>query len=366
MAFDGISRSITIEKCGKNIAGAGKAGAQMVDTVWLTKRGNFGIRSDNLLNERHEKYNGTGEVSTPTYWYNFSKEKDTKKHDLKGMRREGNITIHSHFGDPLLMVNISLPKMLHGHSLAETAPADFDRCADGIYDRLSFAGIDIDRSSIPEMNVARIDYCRNIPVDGNIADYVYLLASCDMKRATPDHKKEKGTVLFKNSCWQFSAYNKIREIKQDAKQRYAAHIDSDTPERMLRFECRLMRGANIKRILKRRTFAECFDAKLSRRMLLDKFDSLKVDLAAQQKINNSELAFLFANYRHAQVERYIAAKVILQDVGCDLELLRQYLQVRYKERQVRNIISYYRSVIDSMRPPAERDIFREMRQKLAA
>lgn len=369
MAFEGISRSITIEKCGKNIAGTGKAGVQMVDTVWLTQRGNFGIYADNLLHEVQNKDNGTGETTPAKWYFNFGErksEKIEKKLYSKNIGHEGNITIHSFFGQPLLMFNVSLPKMLHGHSLAETTPADFDKCADGIYDRLSLVGIDIDRRSIPQMNVARIDYCKNIPIDGNIADYVYFLASCDMERATPDHKKEKGTVLFKNSCWQFSAYNKIKEIKQDTKQRYAAAIDSDTPEKMLRFEYRIMRGANVKRILKRRTFAECFDAGLSRKLLLNKFDSLNVDLAAQQRINNSELSFLFANFRHAQVERYIAAKIILQEVNFDLELLRQYLQVRYKERQMRNIISHYRQVMDSMRAPAQRDIFREMRQKLAA
>jgi len=340
----------------------------MIDTVWLTTD-KFSIKHDNRL-EKASHVKRSGEYSVKEF-LNFSDEKSNK--DLeKEMYKEkipaqGSITIHDFFGRPNCCLMVSLPKLLYGHSLAEIVPADYDQCINSMHRLLTFAGVEMDLDQVPKMTVSRADFCRNIKVDSNIADYIYMLATCGMKHAQPDHKKEKGTCLWKNASWQFTAYNKIKQVKDDVKQLYNSGIGKNSQENILRFECRIMRSVNVQRMLnKRKIFADCFDVDLSRKLLLSKFDELKVDIAAQQEINGSELAQLFADYGHIQVQKRIAMKAILNSVNYDLDLLEQYLLARYSKRQVRYIRHDYEVFIDSMRPAVQRNLFAEMRQKLAA
>jgi len=346
----------------------------MIDTVWLTTS-EFGIKADNKF-EKTSHVKRSGECSEKAF-LNFSdgkRNKDLEKEMFKeSIPTEGSITVHDFYGRPNCLLIVSLPKLLYGHSLAEIVPADYEQCINSMHRQLTFAGVDIDLDQVPKMTVSRGDYCRNIQVDSNIADYVYMLASCGMRHAEPDHLKEKGTCLWKNKSWQFTAYNKIKQIKDEKDQKqihqlYKAGMPiKNLPENVLRFEYRIFRSANVQRILnKRKTFADCFDIDLSRKVLLNKFDSLKVDIEAQQKINSSQLAQLFADFGHIQVQKRIAMEVILNSVNFDLDLLERYLSARYSERQVRYIRRDYEKFIDSMRPAVQRDLFAEMRQKLAA
>jgi len=335
----------------------------MVDTVWLTTH-NFSIGSNNRL-ELHEKLKRTGEIAEKQVC-NFGDKDLAEQLTAAGLPAQGNLTVQNIGGGPLLMFNVSLPKLLHGHSLAETGPADLDRCIDGIHRQLSFAGVDMDRQDIASMPVARIDYCRNIAIDGPMAEYMYMLGACSLPHAEKV-PQPFGTVLLRNASWQFTAYDKKGEILADTKQRIAAGLTKDTPHNVLRFEYRIIRGANVRRILdNRRTFTECYDLDLSRHKVLEKFDKLQLDVTVKAAIGSSKLAQLFATCSHAAVKNNVAMPAILAAVNYDLDLLRSYLQLRYSEKQVRNILNEYRAWLYEIKVPAHRDLWQEMRSKLAA
>ena len=337
----------------------------MVDTVWLTTS-NFGLLEKSRL-ETIQHIKSTGACSAKQVC-NISSNKDeefVQARQQQNLPAEGNITVHDLYGAPLCMFNVALPKLLFGHSLAEVAPADFDTCTAAIQKQLQFAGVDIDRHDIESMSVARIDYCRNITIDHNISEYLYMLKTCTLPYAE-NLPQRPGTVLFRNDSWQYTAYDKVRDVMADTKQRSAADIDKDTPHNVLRFEYRIMRGVNVGRILKRRTFKDCYDLSLSRQKLLDKFDKLQLDTDRHEVINNSGLAHLFATQSHAEVKNYIAMPIILQLVNYDLDLLESYLQVRYSKKQAGNIREEYKAYLYQAIVPAHRDLFAEMRSKLAA
>jgi len=337
----------------------------MVDTVWLTTS-NFGLLEKSRL-ETIQHIKSTGACSAKQVC-NISSNKDEEfKAALQqqSLPAEGNITVHDLYGAPLCMFNVSLPKLLYGHSLAEVAPADFDTCAAGIQKQLQFAGIDIDRHDIESMTVSRIDYCHNIPIEHNISEYLYMLGACTLPHAEKVPQRQ-GTVLFRNNSWQYTVYDKAGEILQDTKQRIAAGMTKDTPHNVLRFEYRIMRGANVGRILKRRTFKECYDLSTSRRTLLDKFDKLHLDTDRHEVINNSGLAQLFATQSHAEVKNNIAMPAILLMVNFDLDLLESYLLARYSKKQAGNIREEYKAYLYKAMVPAHRDLWQEMRSKLAA
>lgn len=335
----------------------------MVDTVWLTTN-NFGI-ADKHKFEVHEVIRRSGEVTAVKHVCNAGDRDMTEQLKSAGLPVQGNIAAHSWYaGGPLLMFNVSLPKLLHGHSLAEVGPADFDRCAESIYRQMAFAGVDIDRQDIANMNVARIDYCHNVTIDGNMAEYLYLLKNSTLPYAEQKPQK-KGTVLYVNDSWQFTAYDKVNEVVGDTKQRMAAGILKNAPHNVLRFEYRVLAG-NVKRILKRRTFAQCYDYGFSRQKVLDKFDKLQLDKEVKAVINTSPLAHLFAAHSHGTVKDSIAMPAILAMVNNDLDLLQAYLEQRYSYRQALTIRHEYEAYLNKVNVPAHRDLWQELRSKLAA
>lgn len=336
----------------------------MVDTVWLTTN-NFTVNTDNRL-ELHERLKRSGELSEKQVC-NFGDRDLANDLSAAGLPAQGNLAVHGLYGGaPLLMFNVSLPKLLHGHSLAQTVPADLDRCIDSIGKQLAFAGVDMDRKEIPNMNVARMDYCRNITIDGTMPEYLFMLGACSLPYAEKV-PQPFGTVLLRNASWQYTAYAKVPEILADTKQKIAAGLTKDTPNNVLRFEYRIHRGVNVRRLLNgRRTFIQCFDGDLSKGQLLHKFDQLQLDVTTHAKINSSSLAGLFAACSHAAVKDSIAMPAILAAVNNDMDLLAAYMRQRYSERQARNILNEYRAVLYEKQVPRHRDLFQEMRSKLAA
>ena len=329
----------------------------MVDTVYLTTH-EYSLRKDHKFIP-NTKVKRDGQVLARLECNLFDKD-----FDKSGINQHGGLTVQQN--TQTLYYNTSLPKLLYGHSLREVTPADLDRCIDTIRNQMVFAGLDVTADQIAQMTVSRIDYCRNIQIDHSIADYLYLLSTGQMQRMVTDHKRERGSLLFKNGVCQFAIYDKVRELLADKKQRIAAGVAADIPHNRLRFESRTFKSKNVQKLTGRQTLAECFDLKIARARLLSDFDKLRIDNQMIDTMNGFELGYLFANYSRVQVEKYIAAQVILRAVDNDFVLLAQYLSARYKPRHVRNLINYYRSVCDRMRDRSKRDLLAELRYKLAA
>jgi len=342
------------------------AGVGMVDTVWLTTN-NFCITDKNKF-EVHEVIRRSGEVTAPKQVCNAGDRDMAEQLKAAGLPVQGNMAAHSWYGGkPLLQFNVALPKLLHGHSMTEVGAGDLDRCAEAIYKQLTFAGVGMDRRDIVNMNVARIDYCHNVTIDGNMAEYLYLLNNSTLPHA--EHKPQPhGTALFLNKSWQYTAYDKVNEVYADTKQRIAAGILKDTPHNVLRFEYRITGGnGNVRRILdNRRTFAQCYDYGLARQAVLNKFDKLRLDSTTKARINTSPLHALFATCSHGTVKDSIAMPVILAAVNNDLDLLQAYLQQRYSYRQALTIRHEYEVYLNKVNVPAHRDLWQELRTKLAA
>lgn len=337
----------------------------MVDTLWLTTN-NFCIADKNKF-EVHEIIRRSGEVTAPKQVCNAGDRDMTEQLKAAGLPVQGNMAVHSWYGGrPLLQFNVSLPKLLHGHSLTEVGAGDLDRCAEAIHRQLTFAGVDIDRQDIVNMNVARIDYCHNVTIDGLIAEYMYMLKNSTLPYA--EYKPQKdGTALWTNKSWQYTAYDKVNEVKGSVKQRMAAGMVKDTPHNVLRFEYRVVGGnGNVRRILKRRTFAQCYDYSLARQAVLEKFDKLQLDSTTKARINNSTLQVMFATGSHGTVKDSIAMPLILAAVNNDLDLLQAYLKQRYSDRQAQDIKNEYKAYLNMVNVPAHRDLWQEMRTKLAA
>jgi len=334
----------------------------MVDTLFLTTS-EFGISKKNKLSSK-VYFNPEGMVVSDTKLCNLSQT------------GEGNasFTIHSRFGAPICYCNVSLPKMLYGTSLKEVNQSDFDRCVEGIHNQFTKAGIEVDKYAIPGMKVGRIDYCKNIKVDGLALDYTELFMQGYMPgRFIPDHTPP-GTALWRNRNRQFTCYDKIGEVLNDTKQRFAAGLSLDTPHTVLRCESRLLNGGAVKRTLEVRAFQDCYSMELARKHLLQDFDKLQVDSDIMNAFNNSELSYLLMHYNHDKVVRYLGKRFILAEVNGDIDRLKALLLLRYpkepgkknKGRQVRNQLRQYRNLASELQTPRQRDMLAEVRRKLAA
>lgn len=331
----------------------------MIDTVWLTTR-NFDILSNNKFDER-PVIKHTGEYIGKKVC-NFG----DKEHAQSAPAPGGNITVFDSFGgSQLLEFNVSLPKLLFGHSLTEITPDHFEQCINAIHGQLAFAGVDIDKKQIKHMRLARIDFCRNIQIDGVMFDYLQILKSAIMPHMQTNHKKT--TALWLNKCVEFTGYDKVTKTLTEKLESTAAGITPETPRNKLRFENRTKAGnATVFRILKRRTFAECFDEQLAKSRLVSNFDNLRFDLNARPTVCSGDIGYLIASSTRHQIEKFFGMEYLLATVGGDIEQIRQYFSVRYNERQVRNIVKEYRAHIESTRPAMQRTMITEMRHKLAA
>jgi hypothetical protein len=270
-----------------------------------------------------------------------------------------------------LFFEASLPKLIYKTSLKELQESDFERCIEQVGDHFEAAGAVIDRSEIENMAVSRLDFCRNIQVEHSIVDYLALLRNCSIsKRSKANWQTE--TVLWYNGSQEFTAYNKVLEVK-GSKQALALGIEPSTKEDILRLESRMKSAAVVKRILsQRRTFAECYNFKLAKEKLLTDFDGLVLNIGEQLQLNFLEdlerLQALRDKSRYSWqlfLSEY-GTGLFLAKYSYDLELIKKLLLEAYSRRQAYNILKNLKLFIAEHRTPKERFLLRELREKLAA
>lgn len=283
----------------------------------------------------------------------------------------GHFDIKQQGGSRCLFFQASLPKLLYGTSLKELQQSDFERCLQAVKSQFSAAGVVIDRKAFEVLPVSRLDYCRNIQAEHAIVDYLSLLRTCSFSRRNRTNWKAE-TVLFFNGSQEFTAYNKILEVKQNEEQAAAAGIDKDTPENVLRFESRLKSAGVIQRETHRRTFSEVWNFDIARAKLLSDFDGIVLNSGQQLLINfNEDIERL----QHLRSKTRYAWNLFLAEQGTelflfkyqnDLELIKKLLLEAYQRRQAFYILKQLKQFIAEHRTPEQRDLLTEMRQKLAA
>ena len=328
----------------------------MLDTVRLFTR-DFDLAKQNSFVSQTTANYSTGEIMAEKVFCNL----------VTGAR----LNIKPQAGEKCLFFEASLPKLVYGNSLQELQESDLERCIEAVDSQFKEAGAVLDSGAIERLPVSRLDYCRNIEVQHNIVDYIALLRNCSFgKRNKTNWQTE--TVLFFNGSQEFTAYNKVLEVKS-SKGAAAAGVTEDTPENVLRLESRLKSAAVVKRTLQqRRTFAECYNFKVAREKLLSDFDSLVLNIGSQLELNfndfSSELEYYKRQGRDAlgQIEKRYGRDAILAMFQCDLETFQACLSKHYSKRQVYYIKKNYKQHIAERRTPEERHLLQEVREKLAA
>ena len=270
-----------------------------------------------------------------------------------------------------LFFEVSLPKLVYGTSLRELQENDLERCIEKVAGEFAAAGAVIDTGSIEKMAVSRLDLCRNIQVQHSIVDYLALLRNCSFGNRNKANWQTE-TVLWYNGSQEFTAYNKVLEVK-NSKQAAAAGVDSSSAENILRLESRLKSAAVVKRqFSQRRSFSECYDFELAKKKLLADYDKLVLNIGEQLQINFLEdlerLQELRAKSRYSW-QLFLAeygTGLFLAKYDYNMDTIKELLLETYSRRQAFNILKKLKLFIAEHRTKEERHLLQELREKLAA
>ena len=223
---------------------------------------NFNIKSRHRLVEQVTRSTGPGGFHQKKYYYNMD----------PGM----NITIidEKYSPRPVLYVQSSIPKLLYGTSNFEVKESDKGRVIQILRTKLEHAGISIADNNLGDFTASRVDFSRNIKVDGKIEDYIVFLTRFNLNRHSKQvHKHE--TLSFKNKSSELIFYDKIKEILDKEKSEKIFNLIHNKNENILRIEKRLLR----KRVIEREVgnnlhLSDFFDFDLSTKILLNSMNTL--------------------------------------------------------------------------------------------
>lgn len=328
----------------------------MLDTVKLFTK-DFGIGKGNKFQRATVTALGTGEFQGEKVYCNTA--------------TGGHFDIKPQGGEKALFFQASLPKLVYGTSLKELKEGDFDRCLRAVACQFSEAGVEVDRGALESLPVSRLDYCRNIEVEHSIVDYLSLLRNCSFGRRNRTNWKTE-TVLFYNGSQEFTAYNKVLEVRQNESQALAAGVNRETAENILRFESRMKKAEAVKRELHCRTFSECWNFEQAKKKLLKDFDTIIQNVGQQLELNfkeDSERLLALREKTRYSWGLFIAEKGIplfLVQYNYDLELVKKLLLEAYQRRQAFYILKQLKQFIAEHRTPEQRHLLEECRLKLAA
>lgn len=271
----------------------------------------------------------------------------------------------------LLTVETSLPKLLYGTNLFECKEEDYERAVGKIRERLTEAGVSVG-SDFSDFKLSRVDFCRNLQVDSHPMDYLIALSTFAYPRAVKREIAHE-TLSFRNGNRELELYNKVREIRETEKDPKILRLVKDREEDILRVESRLKRPRAVKRIVCGETLAEVFDLKLSRKILSEDLDRLTHTGTQTELFNLSEnltLLRAIAKRRKRGVFREFLAvrgtETFLRDFRGDWGKIREFLEHHYSRTQVYTILRDLREHHEIALEPRERDLLREIKEKIAA
>jgi len=275
--------------------------------------------------------------------------------------------------DGALYFKTSLPKLIYGTSLKEVQERDFDKCLAGMNKELDLAGVNIDKHSLENFRVSRLDYCRNVQVDYAIQDYISLFNTCSYGRRSRSNWSHE-TVTFFNGAQEFTVYNKIKELKQDKHAGKWQAKAQTMQENILRFESRLKGSRSVEQVLKTAmpTFEQVFHSDLSKAKLIN--DLKKVTAINEQLTlnfdNDLDLLHDLASQSTRNVwYKFIGLKGIdsfLFTYQYDFELIKTLLNNFFKKRQVYYILKDLKVHQQRARTKEQRNLIQEVQLKLAA
>ena len=284
-----------------------------------------------------------------------------------------------------LFFTASIPRLISGHSLNDLQDSDFDKAVNLIETDFKNAKVTT-ADRINELELSRLDYCKNIKIENQISDYMKVLSMQTIARKNKMNWTDE-TLLFKNQSSEFTIYNKIKQLIQ------TGH-DVQKTENVLRFESRLKKASAIKRNMlsfcpalksikkvNNLTFEHAFNSELSRKQLMKDFDSFKIsdiDIIQEYKFNDMQLieylkkqsstgyvltVFIKLQGYENLIEKYSADFDVLH------EIFKSFANKSTASRQMKNIKTYMQQTRPHIKTVSDeliRKIMTELDYKLKA
>ncbi len=233
-----------------------------------------------------------------------SKQNLTKKELASGTYKP-HLTLSSRpnkFGcyEPMLKIELSLPKLLFGNNFDELQYKDFTAVTQKLVDVLVTMGFIVAVASLEQASVAAIHYAKNIPLTDGSTPYHYINKikeanvrfSLDVNQT--DYRNEGHSYKWHSNAYEVVFYDKIRDLEK-AKQSDKRATEKDGALQVsllnafatrkkfevLRMEVRLNKRQKIKQLFKKLdisinlTFKKLFKPAIAKKVLLHYLDELE-------------------------------------------------------------------------------------------
>lgn len=234
----------------------------MIDTISLLSQ-NFKLLRGNKF-QVQQTIDENGELKKEKMYLNLA---------------QAQLSVTKHKED-YLSFKTSLPKALYKTSLYEVTENDFNKAKEFIKETLFEAKVE---TKFDDLKLNRIDICKNIKVENNIADYLFELNKHHYSRTDKTSFKNE-TLLFFNKTREVTFYNKIKEIKdKEYKNIEVFDLVKDKKENILRFEVRLKKKDIIFKNFQSNNLKDTFVFSKTNNILVNEFGKLiRVDNTKQQ------------------------------------------------------------------------------------
>jgi hypothetical protein len=233
-----------------------------------------------------------------------SKQNATKKELLNGIYKPHLTLAYCRniqgVVEPLLKIELSLPKLFYGNNFNELQYKDFGAIVDKLVVVLASMGIIVTPEGITNAPILAIHYAKNIPLTDGSTPYHYINKikeaniSLALDTNQTDYRNEGHSYKWHCNSYEVVFYDKIKDLEK-ARQSSKRAIEKDNELQQhffktfekrhklefLRMEVRLNKRAKIKQLFKKLkinadlTFKKLFKPAIAKKVLLHYLDELE-------------------------------------------------------------------------------------------
>ena len=259
-----------------------------------------------------------------------------------------------------ILVEFSAPKLLFGNNFDEFSERDFPSLREKIGEIFESIGITLSDSQISNLEVRKVDFCKNIPLSKHI--FPSIIINHIAKGNFPLNKdiqktdfRNGGQILhIHTNSVDIALYDKISDLKQSTIsekrslekdyycQKNLAGVLSTLPQ-ILRFEVRINTSRQLKTELRKETMVKLSDiiATEQAKLILSRHWNQIMKYAPKSQIDkNTPLSNLSnipdKNLKPTTALAYVGVQSILAD-NCDLRAFRHLFEKTYGKHSWRRI-----------------------------
>lgn len=207
---------------------------------------------------------------------------------------------HAHGTEPLLKIEVSLPKLFFGNNFEELRYKDFKAVLEKLVSTLSTMGVIVDPNILASAPIATIHYGKNIKLTDGSTPYHYIKkiqeanAPWFLDVNKTDFRNDGHSYKWHCNSYEVVFYDKIRDLEK-AKQSSKRALEKDSALQLhllnkfktrkklefLRMEVRLNKRVKIKQLFAKLnikadlTFKKLFKPAISKKILLHYLDELE-------------------------------------------------------------------------------------------